>query len=42
MHVEVAAPPREDFTIDVTGTGNAGELRLSWETFVWTAPIAVK
>jgi hypothetical protein len=39
MHVETAAPPREEFAIDVTDTG---ELRMSWDTFVWTVPITVK
>jgi len=42
LEVDVAATPAEDFTIGVTGTGNAGELRISWDTFVWTAPITVK
>ena len=42
MQAATATPPREDFAIDVTGSGNAGELRISWDTFVWTAPIAMK
>jgi len=42
MHAATAAAPREDFNIDVTGTGNTDELSLSWDTFVWTTPITVK
>jgi Protein of unknown function (DUF2911) len=42
MHVETATPPREEFAIDVTGDGNAGALRLAWDTFIWTAPITLK
>jgi hypothetical protein len=42
MHVATASTAREDFGIDVTGTDKAGDLRISWDTFVWTAPITVK
>lgn len=42
MHVATASTPREDFGIDVPGTGNTADLRMSWDTFVWTAPITVK
>jgi hypothetical protein len=42
MHTETAATPAEDFTIGVTGTGNADELRMSWDTFVWTVSITAK
>jgi hypothetical protein len=42
MHVETAATPQEDFNIDMTGSGDAGQLRMSWDTFVWTAPITTK
>jgi hypothetical protein len=42
MHVTTAPTPREDFNISVTGADNGGELRMSWDTFVWTVPIAVK
>jgi hypothetical protein len=42
MHVATAATPREDFGIDMTGTDTAAELRMSWDTFVWTVPITVK
>lgn len=42
MQVATASPPREEFNIDVTGSGNAGQLSMSWDTFVWTVPITVK
>jgi hypothetical protein len=42
MQVATAATPREDFGIDMTGTDTAAELRMSWDTFVWTVPITVK
>jgi Protein of unknown function (DUF2911) len=42
MQVATASTPREDFGIDVTGTGNADDLRMSWDTFVWTVPITAK
>jgi hypothetical protein len=42
MHVTAAATPQEDFSINVAGAGNGGELRMSWDKFVWTAPITVK
>lgn len=42
MQVATATPTREDFDIGVTGSGNAGELRMSWDTFVWTVPITAK
>ncbi|HXB23860.1 MAG TPA: DUF2911 domain-containing protein [Gemmatimonadaceae bacterium] len=43
MQVATAATPQEDFTIDLTGADNNGaQLRMSWDTFVWTAPIAVR
>jgi len=42
MQVATAATPQEDFTIDVTGADNGSQLRMSWDTFVWTASITVK
>jgi hypothetical protein len=38
MQVTTASTPREDFNIGVTGT----DLRISWDTFVWTAPITAQ
>jgi hypothetical protein len=40
MQVTSAPAPREDFTIEVTGQGGTGELRIHWDTFVWTVAIA--
>ena len=42
MRVSAAPSPQEDFAISITGSGNRGELRVSWDTFVWRVPIAVK
>ncbi|HZS62579.1 MAG TPA: DUF2911 domain-containing protein [Gemmatimonadaceae bacterium] len=42
MQVTTASSPQEDFNIAVTGSGNADELRMSWDTFVWTVPITAK
>lgn len=42
MQVTKAATPQEDFTIAIDGGGSGGALRISWDTFVWTVPIALK
>jgi Protein of unknown function (DUF2911) len=42
MQVATAPSPQEDFNIDITGSGNSGELRMSWDTFIWTVPMAAK
>ncbi|HEX8944531.1 MAG TPA: DUF2911 domain-containing protein [Gemmatimonadaceae bacterium] len=42
MKSSTAQSPQENFAIDVSGTGAAGELRMSWDTFVWRVPIAAK
>ncbi len=42
MQTSTAPAPLEDFTITIEGSGNRGELRMSWDTFVWSVPIAVK
>jgi hypothetical protein len=42
MTVSAAPSPQENFAIAITGSGNSGELRMSWDTFVWTVPIALK
>jgi hypothetical protein len=42
MHVATASTAREELGIDVPGTGTAADLRICWDTFVWTAPITVK
>jgi hypothetical protein len=40
MRVTSAATPRENFTIDVSGQVNTGELRIHWDTFVWIVAIS--
>jgi len=42
MKATTAASPLENFTIAIDGQGNTGELRIAWDTFVWTVPIEVK
>ena len=42
MRSSSAPSPQENFTIDVSDAGAAGELRMSWDTFVWRVPIAAK
>ena len=42
MQVTKAAAPQDDFAIAIDGSGSTGALRISWDTFVWTAPIALK
>jgi DUF2911 family protein len=39
MQVTTAQTPRENFTISLAGTDAARELRIEWDTFVWTVPI---
>ncbi len=42
MKSSIAPAPQENFAIDIAGSGNEGELRMSWDTFVWTVSLAVK
>lgn len=42
MQVSTASTPQENFAINVVGSGNTGELRISWDTFVWSVPLTVK
>jgi DUF2911 family protein len=42
MKSSTAPSPQENFAIDVSGAGATGELRMSWDTFVWRVPIAAK
>jgi hypothetical protein len=42
MKSSTAPSPQENFAINISGTGNAGELRMSWDAFVWSVPITVK
>jgi hypothetical protein len=42
MKASVAPSPQENFAIDVPGSGGSGELRISWDVFVWSVPLTVK
>jgi hypothetical protein len=42
MKASTAPAPQENFVINVASTGNTGELRMSWDSFIWSVPIAVK
>jgi hypothetical protein len=42
MKSSTAPSPQENFAIDISGAGNNGELRISWDAFVWSVPITVK
>lgn len=42
MTVSKASPPRENFAITLTGRGGNGELRIQWDTFVWSVPVTAK
>jgi DUF2911 family protein len=42
MKASTAPAPQENFTIDIPSSGSAGELRISWDVFVWSVPIALK
>jgi hypothetical protein len=42
MHVSTVGTPRENFTIEVSGEGSAGQLRILWDTFVWSVAISAR
>ena len=43
MKASAASSPQENFTIDITPTnGNGGEMKIAWDTFVWTVPITMR
>ena len=42
MKSSTAPSPQENFAINLAGTGDAGELRMSWDAFMWSVPISVK
>jgi hypothetical protein len=42
MKSSTAPSPQENFAINIAGSGNSGELRMSWDAFVWSVPIAMK
>lgn len=43
MKVSTASTPQENFSITITPTtGNSGEIKIAWDTFIWTVPITMK
>ena len=43
MKVARASTPQENFSITIAPTnGSGGELKIAWDTFVWTVPITMK
>ncbi len=42
MTVSAVSPPRENFAITLTGGEGSGELRIQWDTFVWSVPVTAK
>jgi len=42
MRIGTAPARRENFAISVEGPDRAKELRIAWDTFVWSVPVAVK
>jgi len=43
MKVSTVSSPQENFTITITPTnGSVGDLKIAWDTFIWTVPITMK
>jgi hypothetical protein len=43
MKVSTASSPQDNFSINITPTqGSSGEIKIAWDTFVWTVPITMK
>lgn len=42
MKASTAPAPQENFAINVAGSGNGGELRISWDAFVWSVPMVAR
>jgi Protein of unknown function (DUF2911) len=42
MQSSTAPAPQENFAINISGAGNTGALRISWDAFVWSVPITAK
>ena len=42
MTVSTAAAPQETVAFALAGPGSSGELRIQWDTFVWSVPVTVK
>ncbi|HEY2896026.1 MAG TPA: DUF2911 domain-containing protein [Gemmatimonadaceae bacterium] len=42
MKASTAPAPQENFAIDIPGSGDSAELRISWDVFVWSVPLALR
>jgi Protein of unknown function (DUF2911) len=42
MKASTAPAPQENFLIDLPGSGASGELRISWDAFVWSVPVTLQ
>jgi hypothetical protein len=42
MKASTAPAPQENFLIDIPGSGASGELRISWDVFVWSVPVTLE
>jgi DUF2911 family protein len=42
MKASTAPAPQENFLIEIPGSGASGELRISWDVFVWSVPVTVQ
>jgi len=43
MQTSTIGTPRENFAIEIASAGsNSAELRISWDTFVWSVPVTIK
>jgi hypothetical protein len=42
MKASTAPAPQENFLIDIWGSGSSGELRISWDAFVWSVPVTLE
>jgi DUF2911 family protein len=42
MKASTAPAPQENFLIGIPGSGASGELRMSWDVFVWSVPVALE
>jgi hypothetical protein len=42
LHVTTTNEPQEEFRISVENSGTITELRLSWDRFVWSVPLALR
>jgi hypothetical protein len=42
LQVSTAVTPRENFSIEVSGEGTTGQLRIQWDTFVWSVAVSAR